>query len=275
LKLAFAPSMLALALALFSLACPGNARRVQLEVQPWEPTADSLAKLLLSFNPSLSTQRDGHPARFGRAQRAQPPLLQFRASDWSDRIGDIKTGFNVGKDAKPADQPKRLDAEVTSTVYFDVEIGEEPAGRIEIGLFGSVVPMTTENFRVLCTGEVGFGYAGSPFHRVIPGFMCQGGDFTEGNGRGGMSIYNGPFPDENFAISHGGPGTLSMANSGPHSNGSQFFICTGETSYLDGKHCVFGKVTKGMEVVNAIESVGSSEGETSKKVIVKASGQLS
>ena len=172
----------------------------------------------------------------------------------------------------PKDRP--TDAEVTSTVFMDIEIGGEPAGRIEFGLYGGVVPKTAENFRALCTGEQGFGYADSPFHRIIPGFMCQGGDITMGNGRGGKSIYGGRFDDENFDIGHGPPGTLSMANAGPNTNGSQFFICTVKTDFLDGKHCVFGKVTKGMEVVKKMEAVGSQSGSTSAAVRVAASGEL-
>lgn len=183
--------------------------------------------------------------------------------------------FDFGKafgDMMP--KPKPVDAEVTQTVFFDMDIGGKSAGRIEIGLYGGVVPKTAENFRALCTGEVGFGYKGSPFHRVIPGFMCQGGDFTQRNGMGGKSIYGEKFADENFDIGHGGPGTLSMANAGPNTNGSQFFICTSDTSFLDGKHCVFGKVTKGMDVVRAIERVGSQSGRTAQQVIVRDSGEL-
>jgi peptidylprolyl isomerase len=171
-------------------------------------------------------------------------------------------------------------------VFFDVSIGGMPAGRITMELFADTVPKTAENFRALCTGEKGIGkmgkplhYKGSVFHRVIPEFMLQGGDFTAGNGTGGESIYGAKFADENFKHKHTKKGMLSMANAGPGTNGSQFFLTTVPCSWLDGKHVVFGQVVGGeddesMKLVRKIEQQGSQSGKTKVPIKIDNCGQL-
>uniref|UniRef100_A0A671XM17 Peptidyl-prolyl cis-trans isomerase n=1 Tax=Sparus aurata TaxID=8175 RepID=A0A671XM17_SPAAU len=157
------------------------------------------------------------------------------------------------------------------TVYFDIAADNQPLGRVTFERFYN---LTRHNFRALCTGEHGFGYKGSIFHRVIPQFMCQGGDFTNHNGTGGKSIYGWKFPDENFKLKHTGSGILSMANAGPNTNGSQFFICTSKTEWLDGRHVVFGSVKEGLDVIKKVESFGSQSGRTSKKITITDCGEL-
>ncbi|KAK3905752.1 peptidyl-prolyl cis-trans isomerase [Staphylotrichum tortipilum] len=163
-----------------------------------------------------------------------------------------------------------------SQVFFDLEwegpvlddnfkkTGEKKVqqGRITFNLFDDVVPKTAQNFRELCTGAPGFGYKGSKFHRIIPDFMLQGGDFTRGNGTGGKSIYGEKFADENFKLKHDKPGLLSMANAGPNTNGSQFFVTTVVTSWLDGRHVVFGEVADAasFKIVKSLEATGTSNG---------------
>lgn len=221
---------------------------------------------------------------------AEDQWLQKYAGATLDEKEKPKDESNETKDAEQEDEdadikendpvPKSLVSEeeaqyrANPQVFFDIRIDGQFAGRIRIMLRKDVVPLTAENFRALCTHERGFGYRNSTFHRVIPGFMAQGGDFTNNDGTGGKSIYGRRFDDENFSLKHTSAGVLSMANSGPHSNGSQFFITLARTEWLDNKHVVFGQVIQGIEVVRKIESFGTKAGRPTKKILIANCGEM-
>ena len=171
-------------------------------------------------------------------------------------------------------------APVTHEVYFDIQVDGKDSGRVTVGLFGTVVPETVHNFVDIAAGTVegedgtALTYTGNSFHRIIPNFMAQAGDITNGDGTGGMSIFGRKFPDENFLLSHDRDHVLSMANSGADTNGSQFFITFQKTPWLNGKHVVFGEVIDGFETLHAMEAVGSPNGKPKKSVLIKAAGVI-
>lgn len=158
--------------------------------------------------------------------------------------------------------------------FFDIKINKDEPKRMVFKLYDDVVPKTARNFAELCTRPAGEGFVNSKFHRIIPGFMAQGGDFTKGNGTGGKSIYGTRFDDENFNIKHTKKGLLSMANAGPNTNGSQFFITFAKTEWLDGAHVVFGEVVEGMNLLDELEKVGDHRGKVKGDVVISNCGVL-
>uniref|UniRef100_A0A3B4FI92 Peptidyl-prolyl cis-trans isomerase E n=1 Tax=Pundamilia nyererei TaxID=303518 RepID=A0A3B4FI92_9CICH len=225
---------------------------------------------------------------FGRTVRvniAKPMRIKEGSSrpvwsddDWLKKFSgktriSLLTCVSVRSSLYKSGEPPAKKGRVNPQVYMDIKIGNKPAGRLRFLLRADIVPMTAENFRCLCTHEKGFGYKGSSFHRIIPQFMCQGGDFTNHNGTGGKSIYGRKFDDENFVLKHTAPGQLSMANSGSNTNGSQFFLTTDKTDWLDGKHVVFGELVEGMDVLRAMEAQGTKDGKPKQKVIISDCGE--
>ncbi|XP_078279265.1 peptidyl-prolyl cis-trans isomerase E [Rhinoraja longicauda] len=208
-----------------------------------------------------------------RAVWSDDDWLKKFAGKTLEENGSEEHGGEGGETQTQEGEPPAKKSRSNPQVYMDIKVANKPAGRLRFLLRADVVPMTAENFRCLCTHEKGFGYKGSSFHRIIPQFMCQGGDFTNHNGTGGKSIYGRKFDDENYILKHSAAGLLSMANSGINTNGSQFFITLDKTDWLDGKHVVFGEMVEGMDIVRQLEAQGAKDGKPKQKIIISDCGE--
>ncbi|XP_078732387.1 E3 SUMO-protein ligase RanBP2-like isoform X1 [Lampetra fluviatilis] len=251
--------------------CVNHAITAELQLTPMQASNNAFVWIANDYSEGTG-RMEQFACRFKTPEQAR--IFLVTVHDCQERLKAQWQAADAPPGATTEDAPLEVSSETNPTVFLDVAADEEPLGRISIELFTNVVPRTAENFRALCTHEHGFGYRNSTIHRVIPGFVCQGGDFTNHNGTGGRSIYEKPFEDESFRILHSRAGILSMANSGRNTNTSQFFVTLRATPHLDHKHVAFGAVRSGMSIVRAMEELGSESGNTTKKIVVTDSGEV-
>ncbi|XP_053352928.1 RANBP2-like and GRIP domain-containing protein 5/6 isoform X1 [Clarias gariepinus] len=247
--------------------CANHTITQDIELKPLSTSANALVWMANDY-----AEGDAKVEQFAAKFKYPEPAESFRKifTDCQSRLSqEHPARASAVSEPSAASEPSN-----NPLVFFTIAVEGEPIGKITMELFANIVPKTAENFRALCTGERGFGYRNSVFHRIIPNFMCQGGDIINQDGTGGKCIYGDNFEDENFNVRHTGPGILSMANRGRDTNNSQFFITLNKTEHLDFKHVAFGIVTEGMDVVKQMGALGSKKGEPSKKITIVDCGQL-